>query len=44
VSNLNHELHIGSSPNAEARVEEGKVIISMISALKSGMSKNAIME
>jgi hypothetical protein len=44
VSNLNHELHIGSSPNAEARVQEGKIIIAKISALKSGMGKNAIME
>lgn len=44
MSNLNHEIHIGQAPEAEARVQEGKVIIAKISALKSGMGKNAIME
>ena len=42
VYNVNHKAD--SSSDGEAKVEEGKQIIAKISALKSGMGKNAIME
>jgi len=42
IYNVNHKAD--SSSDGEAKVEEGKQIIAKISALKSGMGKNAIME
>jgi hypothetical protein len=44
VSNAIHKLHTSTDPVDKERIEEGKVIISKISAVKSGMGKNAIME
>lgn len=44
VSNAIHKLHTSTDPADKERIEEGKVIISKISAVKSGMGKNAIME
>jgi len=44
LSTVNHELHSSSSPDAKAKLEEGKKIISQISALKSDMGKNKVME
>jgi hypothetical protein len=44
VSTVVHELHSSSGSDEKAKLEEGKAIISKISALKSGMSKNAVME
>jgi hypothetical protein len=44
VSNAIHKLHTSSAPQDKARIEEGKAIIAKISAIKSGMGKNAVME
>lgn len=44
LSNATHKLHSSSDPDAPAQLEEGKAIISKISALKSQMGKNAILE
>ncbi|ORX36113.1 hypothetical protein BD324DRAFT_630234 [Kockovaella imperatae] len=40
VSNVNHELHSQSSPEAQDKLTEGKAIISKISALKHDMGRN----
>lgn len=44
LSNSTHKLHSSSAPDAAAKLEEGKAIISKVSALKSQMGKNAILE
>ena len=42
VYNANHQSP--SSSDGDEKVEEGKQIIAKISALKTGMGKNAVME
>ncbi|ODN74806.1 hypothetical protein L202_07121 [Cryptococcus amylolentus CBS 6039] len=43
VSNANHEAHVGSAPDKEQRVEEGKKIISQISEMKYEMGHDGIL-
>ncbi|KAK1926541.1 hypothetical protein DB88DRAFT_508633 [Papiliotrema laurentii] len=40
VTNINHELHSSSSPDAQAQIEEGKQIVAKISAMKHEMGRN----
>lgn len=45
VTNVNHELHfeVDHDEGSKERLEEGKVIISKLSALKHEMGKNAVL-
>jgi hypothetical protein len=40
VSNILHELHASASPEDKEKLEEGKEIISKISAMKHEMGRN----
>lgn len=44
LSNSTHQLHSSSDSVSAEKLQEGKTIISQVSALKSQMGKNAVLE